>query len=48
MSTSAPNTLLSPDPRPTKPRHTLPPGACDGHCHIFDAGDRFPYASGAA
>lgn len=41
---TAPKTILAPDPDPVKPRYTPPPGACDGHCHIFGPGDRFPYA----
>ncbi len=28
-------------PRP--PKLKLPPGACDGHVHIFGPGARFPY-----
>ncbi len=42
---SAPKTILAPDPDPTKPRYTPPADACDGHCHIFGPGDRFPYAA---
>lgn len=38
--------MLAPDPHPIRPRYTPPPGACDGHCHIFGPGDRYPYAPG--
>jgi predicted TIM-barrel fold metal-dependent hydrolase len=27
-----------------RPRHVLPPGACDAHCHVFGPAARFPYA----
>ena len=27
-----------------RPRTTLPPGACDAHCHVFGPATRFPYA----
>ncbi len=37
-------TIPAPDPRPVKPRYQMPPGACDGHCHIFGPARRFPYA----
>lgn len=33
-----------PDPNPVKPAYVPPPGACDGHCHVFGPGKRFPYA----
>lgn len=33
---------------PSRPRHGLPPGACDAHCHVFGPADRFPYAEGRA
>ncbi len=36
--------LPPPDPNPVKPKYTPPPGACDGHCHIFGPASRFPYA----
>lgn len=31
---------------PSRPRHALPPGACDAHCHVFGPADVFPYAEG--
>lgn len=27
---------------PGRPRHALPPQACDAHCHVFGPYDRFP------
>ena len=38
------STIPPPDPNPVKPKYTPPPGACDGHCHIFGPASRFPYA----
>ncbi len=35
---------IPPHPSPSKPRLTLPPLACDAHCHIFGPADRFPYS----
>jgi predicted TIM-barrel fold metal-dependent hydrolase len=37
-------TCKAPDPHTRKPRYTLPPGACDAHCHIFGPSDKYPYA----
>ena len=31
---------------PSRPRHALPAGACDTHCHVFGPADVFPYAEG--
>jgi 2-pyrone-4,6-dicarboxylate lactonase len=35
---------LSPLHNPSLPRHKLPSGAWDAHCHIFGPSDRFPFA----
>jgi len=32
-----------PDPDTKKPRHALPPGACDCHVHVYGPQDRFPF-----
>ena len=40
-------TIPPPHPDPHPPAaFTVPPGACDAHCHIFGPGHRFPYAPG--
>jgi len=31
-----------PDPRPRKPRHEIPPGAIDCHCHVFEDQTKYP------
>jgi 2-pyrone-4,6-dicarboxylate lactonase len=31
---------------PNAPLFSLPPGACDAHCHVFGPSARFPYAPG--
>lgn len=35
---------LAPDPNPITPAASLPPGACDAHCHVFGPASKFPYA----
>jgi len=37
-------TCMPPDPDTRKPDFTMPPKACDAHCHVFGPGDVFPYA----
>jgi 2-pyrone-4,6-dicarboxylate lactonase len=47
MSGGAKNPLkscLPPDPNPIQPAVSLPPGACDAHCHVFGPAGKFPYA----
>jgi 2-pyrone-4,6-dicarboxylate lactonase len=34
--------------KPSKPKLTLPAGACDTHVHVFGPGARFPYEAGRA
>ena len=41
-------TSNAPDPDTKVPRFTLPPAACDAHCHVFGPAARFPYAPGRA
>lgn len=31
-----------PDPQPRKPRHTIPAGATDCHCHVFEDQQQYP------
>ena len=44
MNDRAIKVLPPPDPNPAKPKYSPPPGACDGHCHIFGPAGRFPYS----
>lgn len=38
-------TIAGPHPAPHPPsRFTVPPDACDAHCHIFGPAERFPFA----
>ena len=36
------------NPRPSKSRLALPPGACDTHFHVFGPAKRFPFGEGRA
>jgi 2-pyrone-4,6-dicarboxylate lactonase len=36
------------NPRPSKPRLTLPRGACDSHFHVFGPAKKFPFDKNAA
>jgi 2-pyrone-4,6-dicarboxylate lactonase len=47
MSPVARNPLKScpaPDPDPITPSFSLPPGACDAHCHVFGPASQYPYS----
>ena len=35
-------------PAPKNPPRTLPPNACDAHCHVFGPAARFPFSSTSA
>jgi 2-pyrone-4,6-dicarboxylate lactonase len=37
-------TIPGPDPDTKTPKFSLPPLACDAHCHIFGPGSKYPYA----
>ncbi|QHJ01273.1 amidohydrolase family protein [Xylophilus rhododendri] len=43
--TAQPPLCLPPDPHPRKPRHRLPPGATDCHCHVYEDPQRYPYVA---
>jgi 2-pyrone-4,6-dicarboxylate lactonase len=45
LQKSAPLYCPGPVPRPRKPNHVAPAGACDCHFHIFGPYDRFPLSS---
>jgi 2-pyrone-4,6-dicarboxylate lactonase len=36
----------APDPKPTKPRHAIPAGAVDCHCHTFEDQTKYPLYPG--
>ena len=38
-------TCLAPDANPVKPKHVLPHGAWDSHCHVFGPAAEFPFAA---
>src|SRR5690348_8774989 len=35
-----------PDLNPRKPKHAIPTGVVDCHCHVFDQFDKYPLAPG--
>jgi len=35
---------MPPDPNTRKPDFTMPPKACDAHCHVFGPAHKFPYS----
>ena len=42
------NSCEAPDPETRAPRFSMPPLACDAHCHVFGPAAAFPYAPGRA
>ena len=42
------NSCEAPDPDTNSPRFTMPPKACDAHCHVFGPAAAFPYAADRA
>ncbi len=42
---SQPPLCQGPDPAPRKPRHAIPPGAIDCHCHVFEDQTKYPLAA---
>ncbi|KQB53879.1 2-pyrone-4,6-dicarboxylate hydrolase [Pseudomonas endophytica] len=38
-------TCLAPDANPVKPKHLLPEGSWDAHCHVFGPAAEFPFAA---
>src|SRR3954467_11500513 len=34
---------IGPHPNPGKPRHKLPPGSTDCHCHVFEDPAKYPF-----
>ena len=45
MTRNPDKSCLPPDPQPVQPLITLPPDACDAHCHVFGPAAKFPYAA---
>src|SRR5512146_1946072 len=44
-STSVPPLCQGPDREPRKPKHAIPPGTVDCHCHVFEDEARYPLAA---
>ena len=42
VSSSSPPLCLDPVRQPRRPRHSLPDGATDCHCHVFESPQRYP------
>ena len=40
--TGQPPLCQGPDPQPRKPRHAIPAGAIDCHCHVFEDQTKYP------
>lgn len=46
MAAAQPPLCPAPDPAPRRPRHAIPRGATDCHCHLFEDPARYPLAGG--
>jgi len=44
MPFTSPPLCAAPDPHPRRPRHAIPPGTTDCHCHVFEDPNRYPLA----
>ncbi|HSQ05537.1 MAG TPA: amidohydrolase family protein, partial [Burkholderiales bacterium] len=43
---ATPPLCAAPDPHPRRPRHALPPGTTDCHCHVFEDPRKYPLSPG--